>query len=93
MASDKTNSKWGGFIEDVAAFDAAFFSISPHEAELMDPQHRLFMQTVWHTIEAAGYDPLTLAGQKIGLFAGVQFNEYQPGNSPGQNYGCIKCYR
>lgn len=73
----KTNSKWGGFINDFDKFDPLFFSISPKEAELMDPQHRLFLQTVWHAIEDAGHCPSSLSGKKIGVFAGVQFSEYE----------------
>ncbi|MCG6895404.1 MAG: SDR family NAD(P)-dependent oxidoreductase, partial [Desulfobacteraceae bacterium] len=70
-------AKWGGFIADVDRFDAAFFKISPREAELMDPQHRLFLQEVWHTLEDAGYDADALSGRRIGVFAGLQFNDYQ----------------
>lgn len=36
-------------------FDPLFFNISPKEAACIDPQHRLFLQTAWHTIEDAGY--------------------------------------
>ena len=42
----------------------------------MDPQHRLFLETVWKTIESGGYDPYGLSNQDVGLFVGVQFNEY-----------------
>jgi acyl transferase domain-containing protein/enoyl-CoA hydratase/carnithine racemase/acyl carrier protein len=72
-----SHSKWGGFIADVDKFDAAFFSISPREAELMDPQHRLFVETVWKAIEDAGYKASGLSGRNIGVFAGVQFQDYQ----------------
>jgi polyketide synthase PksN len=74
---NKINSKWGGFISDVDKFDAKFYGISPREAELMDPQHRLFMQTVWKTIEDAGYKASQFSGKNIGVFAGVQFTDYQ----------------
>ncbi|WP_186040341.1 beta-ketoacyl synthase N-terminal-like domain-containing protein, partial [Burkholderia gladioli] len=47
-------SKWGGFIEGFADFDPLFFNLSPREAEGIDPQERLFMQTCWHVIEDAG---------------------------------------
>ncbi|MCP4992737.1 MAG: SDR family NAD(P)-dependent oxidoreductase, partial [Gammaproteobacteria bacterium] len=75
--ANKTKSKWGGFIDDVDKFDPAFFKISPREAELMDPQQRLFLQTVWHTIEDAGYAASQLAGTRTGIFVGVASNDYQ----------------
>ncbi|HEY3366493.1 MAG TPA: SDR family NAD(P)-dependent oxidoreductase [Symbiobacteriaceae bacterium] len=74
---DKSNSKWGGFIQDVDKFDAQFFNISPLEAEMMDPQQRLFLQTVWKTIENAGYRPSELSGRQVGVYAGVQFSDYE----------------
>ena len=67
---------WGGFIPDPDKFDPLFFDISPREAELMDPQQRLFLQTVWHTLEDAGYKKSDFAGTKTGLFAGVAANDY-----------------
>ncbi|NQZ11449.1 MAG: SDR family NAD(P)-dependent oxidoreductase, partial [Algicola sp.] len=75
--SRKTNSKWGGFINDVDKFDPLFFNISPPEANVMDPQHRLFIQTVWHCIEDAGYAPSSLSGRPVGVFVGAQFQDYQ----------------
>lgn len=71
----KTYSKWGGFVEDVDKFDPIFFNISPKEAELMDPQERLFLQTAWETVEDAGYTPEDL-NQKVGVFVGVMYSEY-----------------
>ncbi|MBF0395141.1 MAG: SDR family NAD(P)-dependent oxidoreductase [Desulfobacterales bacterium] len=69
--------KWGGFIEDIDKFDPLFFNISPREAELMDPQERLFLQTVWHTLEDAAYSKSSLSGKRVGVFAGVMYGEYQ----------------
>jgi 3-oxoacyl-(acyl-carrier-protein) synthase/acyl carrier protein len=75
--SGKTRSKWGGFIPDVDKFDPLFFKISPKEAQMMDPQHRLFLQCAWHCLEDAGYRPSALAGRPVGVFVGVQFQDYQ----------------
>lgn len=69
--------RWGGFIDDADKFDPLFFGISPAEAEVMDPQQRVLLETVWNAIEDAGYRPSRLAGQDVGLFAGVQFSDYQ----------------
>lgn len=68
--------RWGGFLADIDKFDAAFFGISPREAEMMDPQHRLFLETVWHAVEDAGYRASDLAGTNTGLFVGVSTNDY-----------------
>ena len=80
----KTYSKWGGFIDDVDKFEPLFFNISPHEAELMDPQERLFLQCAYESMEDAGYTRETFekyynmeSEEKVGVFAGVMFDEYQ----------------
>ncbi|MGB8190761.1 MAG: type I polyketide synthase, partial [Chitinophagaceae bacterium] len=61
----KSYSKWGGFIPDVDKFDALFFNITPREAELMDPQERLFLQAAWEAIEDAGYTRAQLQGTEM----------------------------
>ncbi|MBF0451643.1 MAG: SDR family NAD(P)-dependent oxidoreductase, partial [Candidatus Magnetomorum sp.] len=71
-----TYARWGGFIPDVDSFDAKFFNISNGEAELMDPQQRLFLATVWHTIEDAGYKASQLSGSKTGVYVGVTTSDY-----------------
>lgn len=71
-----TATRWGGFLDGVDRFDAEFFQITPREARVMDPQHRLFLQTVWAAIEEAGHDPADLAGTACGLYVGVASSEY-----------------
>lgn len=68
--------KWGGFIDDVAGFDASFFGISPLEAESMDPQQRKMLQLTWQLFESSGYNPKQLAGQDIAVFVGAHNNDY-----------------
>ena len=74
----KTYSKWGGFLDGVDEFDAKYFSISPWEAGMMDPQERLFLQCSMEVIEDAGYTRDTLAkGGRVGVYVGVMYGEYQ----------------
>ncbi|MGW7283855.1 type I polyketide synthase, partial [Streptomyces sp. NPDC054844] len=73
---EKVPSRWGGFLADADLFDPGFFRISPREAKLMDPQHRLFLEAVWRTVEDAGHDPASLAGTDTGVFVGCGSTEY-----------------
>lgn len=73
---NKTNIKWGGFIEGIDEFDPLFFGISPKEAELMDPQQRLLLTYSWKAIEDAGYSPRSLSGTKTGVFIGIMNSGY-----------------
>lgn len=72
----KTTAKWGGFIDDIDKFDPLHFSISPKEAELMDPQHRLAIEEAYHALEDAGINPETLSGTNAGVFIGSYFDDY-----------------
>ena len=77
-APGRAYGKWGGFLDGVDRFDPLFFGISPREAELMDPQERLFLQTVWHAMEDAGYRPrATSPAGRSGCSSGVMYAEYQ----------------
>jgi polyketide synthase PksN len=71
----------GGFIDDVDKFDSLFFNISPREAEMLDPQERLFLEVAWEAIEDAGYYPEILAredgARNIGVFVGAVWAMYQ----------------
>lgn len=76
-ATGKSRSKWGGFLSDVDKFDPLFFNISPQEAELMDPQERLFLETAWETVEDAGYSKERLAVSRVGVYVGVMYGQYE----------------
>ena len=70
--------KWGGFIEGADEFDAAFFNITPREAEVIDPQERLFLQCAFAALEDAGLTRETLGGggRRVGVYVGVGLGEY-----------------
>ncbi|WP_116244244.1 type I polyketide synthase [Nocardiopsis sp. FIRDI 009] len=74
---------WGGFLDDVAGFDADFFGVSPREAAAMDPQQRLMLEVSWEAIERAGIDPVSLAGSPTGVFTGISTNDYAAGSAAG----------
>lgn len=73
----KMYCKWGGFLDDVDKFDAQFFHISPREAEIMDPQERLFLQCSYSAMEDAGYSRTAWENSKVGVYVGVMYGQYQ----------------
>jgi len=73
--NDPNFVKARAILEDPALFDASFFNVNPKEAEVMDPQHRVFLECAWQSIENAGYNPDTYHGL-IGVFAGSSMNSY-----------------
>lgn len=67
--------KAGGFLDGIDLFDAAFFGFNPREAEILDPQHRLFLECAWEALENAGYDSENTSGT-VGVYAGTAMNGY-----------------
>ncbi|KJK55118.1 peptide synthetase, partial [Saccharothrix sp. ST-888] len=97
-----SSARWGGFIDGIDRFDSLFFQISPHEAELLDPQERVFVESAHHALEDAGYtgellaraaaDPDGTAAAvappgKVGVFVGAMYQEYQLYGAQAQERG------
>nr|BAP05594.1 CalF [uncultured Candidatus Entotheonella sp.] len=70
-------TRWGGFIPNIRGFDPTFFRTVPRQADYLDPRLRLLMMSVYQTLEDAGHAPSSLKGQKVGVFIGVEDDEYQ----------------
>ncbi|MDB9524395.1 SDR family NAD(P)-dependent oxidoreductase [Oscillatoria sp. CS-180] len=75
VLNDPHYVKAGGVLADVDQFDATFFGYSPREAELLDPQQRLFLECAWQALETAGYDANSYDGS-VGVYGGAGMNGY-----------------
>lgn len=75
MLHDPNYVRLRGMMENIDLFDAAFFGYTPREAEILDPQQRIFLECAWEALEDAGYDPET-CGERTGVFAGTSSNNY-----------------
>ncbi|HYG61904.1 MAG TPA: type I polyketide synthase, partial [Thermoanaerobaculia bacterium] len=75
LLADPAYVRAAGVVEGAELFDAPFFGFNPREAEIMDPQHRVFLECAWEALESAGYDPARYPG-RIGVYAGVGINTY-----------------
>ena len=69
--------RFGAYLDELDRFDAAFFRISPVEAQLLDPQQRMMLETSWKALEDAAIDPERLKGTRTGVYAGISNNEYR----------------
>lgn len=86
--SDKTNCKWGGFIDEVDQFDALFFDISPRMAKLLDFKEKLFLEAVWVLLESANITKQELKSKykrMVGVYAGAMYQESIAGGSDMQS--------
>jgi polyketide synthase 5 len=88
---DRSVSRWGGFLDDVAGFDPEFFGIGEPEAAALDPQHRLLLEVSWEAVEHAGLAPQSLSGLPGGVFVGLSHSDYAflaaDAGALGQKYG------
>lgn len=91
---DADGTKYVGarsILEKPDLFDASFFNIYPKEAELMDPQHRVFLECAWEALEHGACDPATYPGL-IGVYAGLSLNTYLLHNL-GTGFSLAKNYQ
>ncbi|NEQ85124.1 MAG: polyketide synthase, partial [Moorea sp. SIO2I5] len=75
LRSNPNYVKAGVLLEDKELFDAAFFGYSPRQAEIIDPQQRLFLECTWEALESAGYNCQTYEG-RISTYGGASLNSY-----------------
>src|SRR5215216_5677674 len=73
--NDPNYVKAASILDEIEYFDASFFGFSPREAEVMDPQHRLFLECAWEALEDSGYDSKFYNGL-VGVYAGARTNTY-----------------
>ena len=75
----KAYSKWGGFLDEVDRFDPLFFNIPPRDAEILDPQERLFLECTWHLLENASHTRDLLRARyqaRVGVYVGSMSQQY-----------------
>ena len=85
--------RFGAFVDDIDQFDDAFFRISPVEAELLDPQQRMMLETSWVALEDAGIDPEGLRDSRTGVYTGISNDEYRmlvvESSKPAEAASCL----
>lgn len=91
-AAGKIVTRRAGFVDDISGFDAPFFGVSAREARLMDPQHRVLLETAWQAVEHSGTAPSSLANTQTGVFVGLATNDFLGMASSELTYEEIEAY-
>lgn len=91
-APGKVVTRRAGFVDDVTGFDAPFFGMSTREVRLMDPQHRILLETAWRAVEHSGTAPTDLADSNTGVFVGLATHDYLGMASDELTYPEIEAY-
>ncbi|MHC9295312.1 SDR family NAD(P)-dependent oxidoreductase [Mycobacterium sp. LTG2003] len=91
-APGKVVTRRAGFVDDVTGFDAPFFGMSTREVRLMDPQHRILLETAWRAVEHSGTAPTALADTNTGVFVGLATHDYLGMASDELTYPEIEAY-
>ncbi|MFA5708323.1 SDR family NAD(P)-dependent oxidoreductase [Mycolicibacterium sp.] len=91
-APGKVVTRRAGFVDDPTGFDAPFFGMSTREVRLLDPQHRLLLETAWHAVEHSGTAPTALADTNTGVFVGLATHDYLGMASDELTYPEIEAY-
>ena len=76
-ANQNPACRFAALVDDIDLFDAEFFRISPLEAQLLDPQQRMVLETCWKALEDALVDPERLRGSRTGVHVGISNNDYR----------------
>jgi acyl transferase domain-containing protein len=92
LLNDPNYLKVGAILENIDLFDASFFGFNPKEAEITDPQHRLFLECAWEALENAGYDSQRCES-RIGVYAGASLNNYQSFNLNRDKIGAVNTFQ
>ncbi|BBY50062.1 putative polyketide synthase [Mycolicibacterium arabiense] len=88
----KIVTRRAGFVDDVTGFDAPFFGMATREVRLMDPQHRILLETAWRAVEHAGIAPSSLAESNTGVFVGLATHDYLGMQSDELTHDEIEAY-
>ena len=93
VANPGSACRYCAYVDGIDQFDAGFFRISPVEAQLLDPQQRMMLETSWQALEDAGMDPDRLKGSRTGVYTGISNDEYRmlvvESSKPAEAAACL----